>query len=193
MKKRKGLTFVKKEKVIKPHHFKGAFVLLFWMAAVSFIAFVLVLVFGTRTVVIGDGMENELYNSQEVLINKSSYIVFKPRPGDIVAFYPAGNTKTHYYIKRVVATPGDTVLIKDGHLYINGDLYKDSEMYGYIEYSGLAENEVVLEKGEFFVMGDNCNDSEDSRYGNIGPVDIDDIVGRGWLKFKYEDNKGGLL
>jgi len=50
-----------------------------------------------------------------------------------------------------------------------------------------------LEKGEYFVMGDNCNDSEDSRYGNIGPVNIDDIVGRVWLKFKVEDNKGGLL
>ena len=87
MKKRNGLTFVKKEKKIKPHHFTGLFVLLFWMAAVCFIAFVLVLVFGTKSAVIGDGMNPVLTNAGEVLINKSSYIIFKPRVGDIIAFY----------------------------------------------------------------------------------------------------------
>ena len=192
MKKKKGLTFVKKEKKIKPHHFKGVFILLFWMAAVSFIAFVLVLLFGTKAVVIGDGMESELHNSQEVLINKTAYVLFKPRVYDIVAFYPSGNRRTHFYIKRVVATPGDTVQIIEGHLYVNGEMFKGEEEYEYIEYAGLAENEIVLAKNEYFVLGDNRNNSEDSRYGNIGPVDRDDIVGKVWFHFKSGDNKAGF-
>ncbi len=170
MRKKKGLTFVKKEKKVKPHHFTGFFILLFWLAAVSFIAFVLVLVFGTKSAVIGDGMNPELVNSQEVLINKSSYLLFKPKVGDIIAFYPNGNKKSYMYIKGEVATGGDTVLIENGHLYINGELFEDEDLYEMIEYAGLAENLITLNKDEYFVLGDNRNDSEDSRYGNIGPV-----------------------
>ena len=192
MKKKKGLTFVKKEKKVKPHHFTGFFILLFWLAAVSFIAFVLVLVFGTRSAVIGDGMNPELVNSQEVLINKSSYLLFKPKVGDIIAFYPNGNKKSYMYIKRVVATGGDTVLIENGHLYVNGELFEDEELYEVMEYAGLAENLITLNKDEYFVLGDNRNDSEDSRYGNIGPVKGEDIVGRVWYHFKSGEEKAGF-
>lgn len=192
MKKKHELTFVKKEKKIKPHHFKGVFVLLFWMVAVSFIAFVIILIFGNRTAVIGDGMNPVLYNSQEVLINKASYILFGPRVGDIVAFYPNGNKNSHYYIKRVVATPGDTVIISDGHLYVNGYIFEDEGKYPPFEYAGLAENEIKLEKGEYFLIGDNRNNSEDSRYGNVGPVDRDYIAGRVYFHFSFEDKKMGF-
>ncbi|MCR4649766.1 MAG: signal peptidase I [Lachnospiraceae bacterium] len=192
MKKKAGLTFVKKEKKIKTHHFTSVFLLFFWMAAVSFIAFVLVLVFGTRSAVIGDSMNPVLVNSQEVLINKASYIILKPRVNDIVAFYPHGNKNSHMYIKRIVATPGDKVIIEDGNLYVNGEVYHREGHLDYIEYAGLAENEIVLEKGEYFVMGDNCNDSEDSRYGNIGSVSSDEIVGRVWFHFPFEDMKMGF-
>ena len=193
MKRRDGLTFVKKEKKIKPHHFTGLFVVFFWMAAVSFIAFVLVLIFGTRSAVIGDGMNPALYNSQEVLINKSSYLLFKPRVGDIIAFYPNGNRNSYFYIKRVVAVAGDEVLISNGHLYVNGDLFEDEDMYEKMEYAGLAENPIVLDRDEFFVLGDNRNESEDSRFGNIGAVKRDDIIGRVWYKFSLEDEKGGFI
>lgn len=187
MKKNKELTFYKKEKKIKPHHFKGAFILLFWMAAVSFIAFVIVLMFGTRTSVIGEGMEPTFYNSQEVLINKAAYVIFPPKSGDIIAFYPNGNSKSHYYIKRVVAVPGDTVLIVNGHLTVNNVLYEDEDLYDYMEYSGLAENEIVLGDNEFFVLGDNRNNSEDSRYGNIGTVERDNIDGKVWFHFSCDE------
>ena len=192
MKKKKGLTFVKKEKKVKPHHFTGFFILLFWLAAVSFIAFVLVLVFGTRSAVIGDGMNPSLVNSQEVLINKSSYLLFKPRVGDIIAFYPNGNKKSYLYIKRVVAVGGDTVLIENGHLYINGELFEDEDLYETMEFAGLAENMITLAKDEVFVLGDNRNDSEDSRYGNIGPVKNEEIVGRVWYHFKSGDKNAGF-
>jgi len=191
-KRRDGLTFVKKEKKIKPQHFTSLFIFIFRLVAVTFIAFVLVMIFGTRTAVIGDSMSPVLNNSQQVLINKASYLLLKPRSGDIIAFYPNGNKNSHMYVKRVVATPGDTVLIEDGYLYINGFIYEDENKYEKIEYPGLAENEITLNKGEYFVLGDNRNDSEDSRYGNIGPVSIDDIVGRVWFHFTYDDNKFGF-
>lgn len=193
MKKRQGLTFVKKEKKIKPHHFTGLFVLLFWMAAVSFIAFVLVLVFGTKTAVIGDGMNPVLYNFGEVLINKSSFVLFKPRVGQIIAFYPNGNKNSYLYLKRVVAVGGDEVLIENGHLYVNGSLFEDEDLYETMEYAGLAEEPIVLAKDEYFVLGDNRNDSEDSRYGNIGPVKRDDIIGRVWFRFKTDDKKAKII
>ncbi len=193
MKKKNGLTFVKKEKKIKPHHFTGLFILLFWMAAVTFIAFVIIMIFGSRTAVIGDSMKPVLYNSQEVLINKASYILFKPKAGDIIAFYPHGNKNSHLYVKRVVAEGGDTVLIQNGHLYVNGDLFEDEDLYDYMEFAGLAENEIHLEKDEVFVLGDNRNDSEDSRYGNIGPVKGDYVVGKVWFHFSTEDEKIGFM
>lgn len=193
MKKRNGLTFVKKEKKIKPHHFTGLFVLLFWMAAVSFIAFVLVLVFGNKSAVIGDGMNPVLTNGGEVFINKSSYIIFKPGVGDIIAFYPNGNKNSYLYLKRVVAVGGDEVLIENGHLYVNGNLFEDEDFYEPMEFAGLAENPIVLQKDEFFVLGDNRNDSEDSRFGNIGPVKRDDIVGRVWFRIKTDGVKDGFL
>lgn len=192
-KKRKHeLTFYKKEKKIKPHHFKSLFWIIFSMAAASFIAFVIVIVLGTRTTVIGESMEPTLYNSQNVLINKASYIIFSPKSGDIVAFYPNGNKKTHYYIKRIVAVPGDRVVIKDGHLYINDEIYKDEAKYDYIEDPGLAENEITLQRNEYFIMGDNRNCSEDSRDGNIGPVNKKQIEGKVWFHFKCEDEEMGL-
>ena len=192
MKKKHELTFIKKEKKIKAHHFTGVAVLLFWFAAVTFISFVLVMVFGTRVAVVGDSMNPVLFNSQEVLINKASYIILRPRVNDIIAFYPNGNRNSHFYIKRVVALPSDTVLIENGHLYVNGELFEDEGMYEAMSYAGLAENEYKLENDEYFVLGDNREESEDSRYGNIGPVKRDDIIGRVWFHLKYENEKAGF-
>lgn len=192
MRKKKGLTFYKKEKKIKPSHFKYVFLMIFWMAVVSFIAFVIVLIFGTRAAVIGDGMEPNYYNSQEVLINKAAYIILSPKVGDVVAFYPNGNSNSHYYIKRVVAIPGDKVIIKDGHLYVNGKLFADEDKYDVIEYAGFAENEITLAKDEYFVLGDNRNNSEDSRHGNIGPVKRDNIDGKVWFHFACDEADVGF-
>ena len=62
-----------------------------------------------------------------------------------------------------------------------------------MEYAGLAEEPIVLAKDEYFVLGDNRNDSEDSRYGNIGPVQRDDIIGRVWFRYKVDDKKAKII
>ena len=63
--------------------------------------------FGMKTSVIGVSMENTLYNGQTILINRIAYLIMQPKSGDVIVFLPNGNQNTHYYIKRVIAVPGD--------------------------------------------------------------------------------------
>ena len=87
-------------------------------------------------------------------------------------------------VKRIVALPGDTVQIKNGKVYINGELYKEDIVSASIEDPGVAADEVKLGDDEYFVLGDNRNSSEDSRMANIGNVKKDYIIGKAWFHFK---------
>ena len=179
MRSRRGLSFSRKRRNMSEHVIKEIFSWLLHIILAVFFAFVLVFFVEMRTSVIGVSMENTLYSGQQVLVNRLSYLIFGPDEGDIIVFTPNGNRNTHFYVKRVVAVPGDIVCIKDGKLYVNNTIVD----YGYdkIMDAGIAENEIVLEEDEYFVMGDNCNNSEDSRSGNIGPVSRDMIEGRAWF------------
>ena len=113
------------------------------------------------------------------------------KEGDIIVFLPNGNKYTHYYVKRVVATPGDTVLISNGDILVNGEMLEGD--FDKILDAGIAENEITLAEDEFFVVGDNINSGEDSRSGNIGPVNRSLIEGRVWFKVKNGDNMTGFV
>ena len=180
MRKSKGLSFYRRRKKISPAILHEILSYVLGIAIAAFLAFVIVYFVGIRTSVIGVSMEPALYNGQEILINRFIYKLSNPKAGDVVVFLPNGNQNTHYYVKRVVACPGDTVQIRDGVLYINGEATEDA--YDLIADAGIAENEIRLGDNEYFVMGDNCNSSEDSRSGNIGPVLRDHIVGEAWFK-----------
>ena len=109
----------------------------------------------------------------------------------MVVFLPNGNENAHYYVKRIMACPGDTVLIEDGMLFVNGE---ESEwVTEKLLVAGIAENEFTLQSGEYFCMGDNANNSEDSRSANIGPVKDKDIIGKAWLHFKSEHGQMGRI
>ena len=88
------------------------------------------------------------------------------------------------YIKRVVATPGDSVQIIDGYLYVNSALVKDS--FDKIADPGIAEEKLYLGEDEYFVLGDNRNNSEDSRSGTVGTIHRSQIIGRAWFALPAE-------
>ena len=158
--KRRGLTFYQKQKKVRKGLFGNILEYLFLVLIFAFLAFFAVRFFGHKTVVVGDGMEPTLYHSQEVLLNRIIYVVTSPKRGDIVAFLPKGNEKTHYYVKRVIGLPGETVQIKNGRIFIDGEMLDESYGSEEILDPGLFANEFKLQAEEFFVIGDNRNNSE---------------------------------
>ena len=124
--------------------------------------------------VYGDSMRPTYFNSDTVLVNKFDKVYER---NDIIVF----NCCNDVFIKRVVGVPGDKIQIIDGILYVNDDkceLIDDSE----IEYEGIAAEPVILDTDEYFVLGDNHENSMNSRYSEVGPVHINDVVGRVIMK-----------
>ena len=179
-----GLSFRKKK--LDGTRFQEVTKYVFGILAAILFAMFLTYNFGMKTSVIGNSMEPTLDNGQTVFYSRLSYLFRQPRVGDVIVFLPNGNKYTHYYVKRVVAVPGDTVLINNGEILVNGE-------YDKIQDAGIAENEITLADDEFFVVGDNINSGEDSRSGNIGPVNISLIEGRVWFKIKSGDNMTGFV
>ena len=192
--KKNTLTFHQKKKILTPKVVREIFSWLFITVITVAVAFGFVIAFGMQVKVIGDSMEPSQLNGQTVLVNRLAYMIFSPKEGDIVVFLPNGNANSHYYIKRVVATPGDKVQIIDGCLYINGALsQEDDDKYDKMEDAGIASNEIKLGSGEYFVLGDNRNSSEDSRSANIGIVKTNMLIGKVWFKLKLDDNSAGFV
>lgn len=145
-------------------------------------AFVVVFFFGQARTNVGESMELTLADGDRVLLNTLAYRAGNPERGDIIAFKPNGSTTSHTHIKRVIALPGETVQIKDGMIYINDKVYLEKSDYPSMTNAGLASDPITLGVKEYFVLGDNRNNSEDSRYADIGLVDADYIEGKVWLR-----------
>ena len=135
-------------------------------------------------------MNDTLTNEEQILVNRFVYNVSSPKQGDVIAFLPNGNEKSHYYVRRVVACPGDTIQIKEGVVYVNGEVYQEKITVASIEDAGVASEEIKLGNDEYFVLGDNRNNSEDSRLANIGNVKKSYIIGKAWFYFKSIGNMG---
>ncbi|MBR1471436.1 MAG: signal peptidase I [Lachnospiraceae bacterium] len=193
MAKKRGLTFYRKEKKINRKLLLEILSWIFSGMVMVLLAFVLVYLFGLRTSVIGISMEPTLANGQEILIDRFVFLLKQPKQNDVVVFLPNGNENAHYYVKRVIGTPKDTVLIKDGLIYINGDIYDDSGIFDRIENGGIAESGLTLGEDEYFVLGDNRNDSEDSRSSNIGIVKKEYIIGRAWFRIRVGGVETGFI
>ncbi len=189
MARNKGLTFYEKEKKINKSTIKEIFSVIFYCFAAVFLAFVIVFSVGMKVSVIGVSMEPALYNGQEVLVNRFVYRISSPDRGDIVAFLPNGNKNAHYYLKRVVGLPGEKIQIIKGYVYINGLLLEEDESFDKIADAGIADMEVVLGNDEYFVLGDNRNNSEDSRSGNLGPIKKGTIAGKVWFGLACDETK----
>ena len=190
MKRRNGLNFSRRRRKFNMPLFKEVMWGVIECAIVIFIAHTLVTFFGCRTTVVGNAMNDTLTNEEQILVNRFVYNVSSPKQGDVIAFLPNGNEKSHYYVRRVVACPGDTIQIKEGVVYVNGEAYQEKITVASIEDAGVASEEIKLGNDEYFVLGDNRNNSEDSRLANIGNVKKSYIIGKAWFYFKSIGNMG---
>ena len=177
-----GLNFGEKKKIANIALLKEVGI---WVGQILFVvvlACLIAFLWGVRVPVSGQSMSGTLENGQVVLADRFLYKLTDPKANDLIIFLPNGNEKSHYYIKRVIAVPGDTVQITDGVVYVNGEPFPEEIDDSFVEHGYLAENPIVVKEDEFFVLGDNRNNSEDSRYANIGNVKKSHIYGKAWLR-----------
>ncbi len=165
---------------------------IFLVFIAAFMGVAVIYAFGIRTSVVGDSMEPALSNGQEVLINKIAYQFTAPKQGDVIVFRPNGNENAHLSVKRVVATPGDTVQIIQGKVVINGAVYVKDKAEDTRD-AGVAASEIVLGPDEYFVLGDNRRSSEDSRSANIGNISRSMIEGKAWYHLKGRNTESGRV
>ncbi len=135
-----------------------------------------------RTIVDGSSMEETLSNGDHLYVEKLSYHFDLLKRFDIIVFYPFGREKEEYYVKRIIGLPGETIQIKEGKIYIDGELLEEDYGMEQILYAGRAAQPVTLGEEEYFVMGDNRNISKDSRYDAVGNVAKKNIGGRAFLR-----------
>lgn len=188
--RRTGLDFNRRKKDMNFPLLKEIFSWIIEIAIVLMMAFVLVYFIGMRTSVVGQSMSETLENGDQILVNRFMYKVIGPKANDVIVFLPNGNEKSHYYVKRVIGVPGDTVQIKNGRIYVNGTEFTEKVDVAAIEDAGLAADAVTLGDDEYFVLGDNRNNSEDSRYANIGNIKREYIIGKAWFVISTGDRFG---
>lgn len=175
------LKFGKERKRIDFDLLRTIGVWFFQIALVCLFAFVFVWYFGQRVSTIGDSMKPILENGDITLINRIVYSASSPKRGDIIAFKPNGNENSHYYIKRIIGLPGETIEINDGEVYVDGKKLEEDYKTTQIEDVGIIDEAVTLGGDEYFVLGDDRQNSEDSRTADIGMVKRSEIEGEVWF------------
>ncbi len=177
------------KKVLREVLSTGLYLLIVLCLTYLVIAFV-----GQRTEVNGASMEPTLSDEDNLIVDKITYRFHDPERFDIIVFPYKFKEKT-YFIKRIIGLPGETVQIDaEGNIYIDGEILKES--YGRevisADHIGLAGEPITLGEDEYFVMGDNRNNSTDSRVAQVGNIKRDDIIGRAWLRI-WPFDKFGIL
>lgn len=169
---------------------KTVFSWTFQILIVILFAYVIVYFFGQSRTNVGQSMDVTLSGGDTVLLNVMAYQVGGPSRGDVISFKPNGSSSSHSNIKRVIGLPGETVQIKDGMIYIDGKVYLEQKNYPAITNPGMASEPITLGSQEYFVLGDNRNNSEDSRFADIGLVDSDSIEGKVWYVLSPSEHRG---
>lgn len=137
---------------------------------------------GQRTKVIGSSMEPMLTDGDNLIVDKLTYRFEDPQRFDIIVF-PFRYAEKTFYIKRIIGLPGETVYIDEaGTIYINGEVLEETYGKEVITDPGRAYEPVTLGEDEYFVMGDNRNNSSDSRDPVVGNIHRDEFIGKAWMR-----------
>lgn len=183
----------KKKKDKKPEEInivKELLSLIIYIGIVVLICYFILNFVGCRSKVDGSSMNPTLEDKDNLWVDKLSYTFGDPKRFDIIIFNYDENTT---YVKRVIGLPGETVRIdQNGNIFINGKLLKENYGKETILNNGRAGSEVYLGSDEYFVLGDNRNNSIDSRWSDVGNVSREDIVGKVVLRI-YPFKKFGLI
>lgn len=157
----------------------------------AFAALVAIMLFQSVTMQ-ESSMEPTLAVGDRFFVNRIVYKISSPERGDIIVFRTNASDDAALRIRRVVGLPGETIQIVDGQILINGETYKEGKDFPTISNPGMAANAITLNSGEYFVLGDNRNNSEDSRYGDIGKVNKKYITGKLWFQIAPVKEMGPL-
>lgn len=167
--------------------------MLVYVAIIVLVALFIVNFVGQRTIVSGSSMENTLSNGDNLIIDKISYRFTDPKRFEIVIF-PDPEDPSKYFIKRIIGLPGETVQIEeDGTILINGEPLEEHYGRETILDPGIAADPITLRPGQYFVMGDNRNNSLDSRYPEVGPISGTKFIGRALCRIYPFNRIRGLL
>lgn len=165
-----------------------------YILTVLLITYLIIKYVGVRTEVIGPSMQPTLQSEDNLIVEKLSYRFGDPERFDVIVF-PFQYAERTYYIKRIIGLPGETVQIdEDGNIWIKKadstefEILKESYGKEVIKNPGLASEPIYLGQNEYFVLGDNRNDSSDSRDPSVGNIYRKDIIGKAWLRFWPEFN-----
>ena len=116
-----------------------------------------------------------------VLVNRLAYALGSPRRFDIAVFSQGDQA---FNMKRIIGLPGETVQIRENRVYINGEPLEAEEALDVASIAGLAEYPMELSEDEYFLLGDNRESSEDSRFSSIGNVKRDQLIGKVWFRIQ---------
>lgn len=159
--------------------------ILLWIfqIAVVIVFGIVAAMFFFQTVTMQEGsMEPTFSTGDTFFMNRAAYKLGEPDRGDIIAFKTSPDDDASLHIKRVIGLPGETIQIADGQILIDGETYKEGRDLPAISNPGLANSTIQLQSGEYFVLGDNRNNSEDSRYADVGNVQKKYIAGKIWFR-----------
>jgi len=147
------------------------------------IAVVLYLFIMTPHEVLGNSMHPTYKNGEYLMANKLVYRFGEPKRGDVIIFQ---YSETQDFIKRIIGIPGDSIMVKDGKVYVNGNQLNESAYLEDTVYTSggdhLAEGEsITIGENKYFVLGDNRPHSSDSR--TFGPISQSQIKGKSWIVY----------
>ena len=163
-----------------------------YFLVVLVVTFLVVTYVGQRTMVIGSSMESMLSDGDNLIVDKLSYRFSEPPRFDIIVF-PFRYAEKTYYIKRIIGLPGETIYIDgNGTIFIDGEELKENYGKEVIKDPGRAYEPITLGEDEYFVLGDNRNNSSDSRDPVVGNIHRDEFIGKAWMRI-WPLNKIGMI